>query len=210
MSTAHLERETKLRAPDDFSLARFPRQLDGYVVAPAEFHRLHTIYYDSEDLRLARWGCSLRYRVDECWTLKVLQLDSSDPALFERKEYNFEGEPDHVPPEALDLAFAYLRGVPVAPVAELRTLRTKRAIHEGEAGDAVADIVDDDVHVVKGRDTDQHFHQIEIESLNGNSETISILRSKLRRMGAGRIDPLAKNQRIVREGIDPELRNARV
>ena len=71
MSTVNLEEEAKLRAPDDFSLARLPSELHGYNAAPAEFHRLHTIYYDSEDLRLARWGCSLRYRVNECWTLKL-------------------------------------------------------------------------------------------------------------------------------------------
>ncbi|MBV8532072.1 MAG: CHAD domain-containing protein [Candidatus Eremiobacteraeota bacterium] len=210
MSTVNLEEEAKLRASDDFSLARLPRELDGYVAAPAEFHRLHTIYYDSEDLRLTRWDCSLRYRVNECWTLKVLQFDPEDAKVFVRKEYSFDGGANRVPPEAVDLAFEYLRGAPVAPVAELRTLRTKRAIRAGDAGDPVADVVDDDVHVIKGGETDQHFRQIEIESLNGDLQAIATLRSLLRRAGAGRTDTQAKNQRILPGGVDPELPKRRI
>lgn len=88
----------------------------------------------------------MRYRVDEGWTLKILQLDADDLRVLKRKEYHFESKPDRIPPGALDLASAYHRGAPLAPVAELRTLRTKRAIREDEAGDVVADVVDDDVY----------------------------------------------------------------
>lgn len=205
MTTTHVEREAKLRAGGDFSLARLAPDLEGYVAAPAEFHRLHTIYYDSEDRRLARWGCSLRYRVGDGWTLKLLQLNGKDAGVLERKEHTFEGEPDRIPPAALDLAFAYLRGAPVTKVAELRTLRTKRAIRESADGDVVADVVDDDVHVVKAGGVAQRFRQLEIETRDGNLETVSELHSVLQCAGAGRIDRRAKNQLVVPGGTDPEL-----
>ena len=51
-----LERELKLAPPETFSLARLGPQLNGYAASPVQFRRLHTVYYDTPDLRLTRWG----------------------------------------------------------------------------------------------------------------------------------------------------------
>src|SRR5581483_6688539 len=96
-----VERELKLEAPGRFSLARMDPQLDGYVASPVRFQRLHTVYYDTPDLRLMRWGCSLRFRRGEGWTLKIPVPRSS--AGLVREEHVFPGEARSVPAAALDL-----------------------------------------------------------------------------------------------------------
>jgi len=142
-----------------FSLARLGARLNGYVVAPAELERLHTIYYDSADLRLVRWGASLRYRHPGGWTLKLPD------------EHQFPGGPAVVPPEALELATGFLRGATVAPVAELRTLRVSRRIRT-ENGDDLAEIIEDDVRVIAGNDVVQRFRQLEVAPAPSAAPTI--------------------------------------
>jgi CHAD domain-containing protein len=88
--------------------------------APVDVRQLHTVYYDTPDLRLTRWGCSLRYRPDEGWTLRIAILGRA--AEIKREEHRFAGDDATVPPAALELATGFLRGaVPIA-LAELRTL----------------------------------------------------------------------------------------
>ena len=190
-----IERELKLEAPETFSLARLGPRLDPYVASPVEWHRLHTVYYDTEDLRLTRWGCGLRYRLHEGWTLK-LPIPQSSNALY-REEHTFEGGPDAIPADALDLAAAYLRGAMPKPVLELRTLRTKRHLCS-DGGDDLAEIVEDDVRVVDGSRVLQRFREVEIELCGGASpETLDLLAKRLRCEGAGRPDPTPKNVRAL-------------
>ncbi len=99
-----VERELKLEPPDGFSLARLQPRLGDYVLAPVEWRRLHTISWDTADLRLTRWGCSLRYRLRDGWTLKLPVPHEGD--ALHREEHEFPGGPDAVPAAALDLATA--------------------------------------------------------------------------------------------------------
>src|SRR5437870_3860275 len=57
-----LEREVKLGAGPAFHLPDLQGVVEGVAVAPPETLRLETVYYDTPDLRLARWGVSLRRR----------------------------------------------------------------------------------------------------------------------------------------------------
>ena len=57
-----LEREVKLGAGPAFHLPDLSGVVDGATVTPPEAVRLETVYYDTADLRLARWGVSLRHR----------------------------------------------------------------------------------------------------------------------------------------------------
>src|SRR5712692_2344501 len=66
-----LEREVKLGAGPAFHLPDLNGVVDGVTVTPPEVVRLETVYYDTSDLRLARWGVSLRHRAGEGWTLKL-------------------------------------------------------------------------------------------------------------------------------------------
>ncbi|MBV8581405.1 MAG: CHAD domain-containing protein [Candidatus Eremiobacteraeota bacterium] len=192
-----VERELKLEAPPTFSLARLVPDWHGYVVAPAAIKRLHTVYYDTEDLRLAHWGVSLRFRRDEGWTLK-LPVPHDSRALY-REEHVFPGDGTTIPARALDLATAYLRGAAPVPVAELRTLRASRRLRSGDGGE-VAEVVEDDVRVVEGTHVVRRFRQIEIElGADAADDLLDHLGDLLRSEGAGKPDPVSKDVRALGE-----------
>jgi len=200
----NMERELKLEVPDGFSLARLPRELDRYIASPAQFQRLHTVYYDTRDLRLTRWGCSLRYRRDEGWTLKLPVPDASKALI--REEHVFEGSEGEIPAAALDLATAYVRGAEVVRIAELRTLRSSRELHD-DTGEDLAEVVEDDVRVVDGTHVTKRFHQIEIE-LVGSAETSALdsICRVLHGEGAGAPNPIPKNVLAIGDdAAEPEL-----
>lgn len=204
MSDATVERELKLEPDEAFSLARLEPHWDGYVASPVRLHRLHTIYYDTPDLRLTRWGCSLRLRHGEGWTLK-LPVPHAERGLF-REEHVFPEEGEVVPSRAVDLATAYLRGAAPRPVAELRTLRASRQVQSGD-GDDVAEVVEDDVRVVQGTRVVRRFRQVEIE-LHGEApdDLLDVLAGVLRAEGAGHPDPVPKNVRALGDRAElPEL-----
>src|SRR5207248_9117546 len=62
-----LEREVKLGAGPAFHLPDLGGVVDGAAAQPPEVLRLETVYHDTPDLRLARWGGSLRHRAGEGW-----------------------------------------------------------------------------------------------------------------------------------------------
>jgi CHAD domain-containing protein len=199
-----VERELKLEPPNTFSLARMQSRLDGYVAAPAGFKRLHTVYYDSNDLRLIRWGCSLRFRRGDGWTLKI-PVPAKSQALF-REEHVFAGDRSRVPDAALDLATAYLRGAIPEPVAELRTLRTTRHVLSDD-GDDLAEVVEDAVRVVDGTHVVRRFQQVEIELTAGTpDDVLDELGQLLRNAGAGKPDPVPKDVYALGERArEPEI-----
>ncbi len=201
--TTNIERERKLRAPNGFSLARLPRELKGYTASPARFKRQHTTYYDTADFRLMRWGCSLRYRRNEGWTLKI-PVCGGDGAEG-REEHAFEGPRDSIPSEALQLTMGYTRRKPLVRIAELRTLRVVREFHDRH-GDDVAEVAQDDVRVVDGSRVTKRFAQIEIELEEHTARSaLDDIGSVLRRAGAGGTDQTPKNVVALGRDISAEV-----
>jgi len=86
-----VEREVKLAVPVGFRLPDLDGAGDGFLAEPQPVRRYTTTYWDTSDLRLARWGASLRYRDDEGWTVKL----SSERlgSLLVREEHTFQGTP---------------------------------------------------------------------------------------------------------------------
>ena len=168
------------------ALARIDTEPEAYSVRPAAWQRLHTIYYDTPDMRLARWGASLRFRVGEGWTLKLpqpLRAGNSYPT-----EHVFRTDGRAIPGGALDLATAMLRGGALRPVAELRTIRTRRGVSAADGSD-VAELIEDDVRVVRASSVVDRFRQIEIELRDdAPDDAFDVLRAYLQRAGAGHAD----------------------
>lgn len=168
------EREVKLTADGRFDLPDLTG-LDG-MGPPAVLaeEKLEATYYDTADLRLARWGVTLRFRREGSagawWTVK-LPAGGRDalPSEIRRSELPFAGGPRAVPAEALHLLRAYVRGTPVEPVARLVTRRrTTRLVTA--AGDAAVAIDDDRVSVLAGREVVAWFREIEVESLGPDGD----------------------------------------
>jgi CHAD domain-containing protein len=190
-----LEREVKLGAGPAFHLPDLAGVIDGVDVAPPETVRLETVYYDTPDLRLARWGVSLRRRAGEGWTLKL--PPAKNGAVLERDELTFQGGTK--PPEgALEVVRAYVRSSQLVPVARLSTVR-KRVRLVDPSGTRVAEVVDDEVSVRDGRRVAARFREIEIEASgdHGAEGIITPLVAKLRVAGAGAPDPTPKHIRAL-------------
>ena len=145
-----LEREVKLAAPPGFALPDLAHVGNGIAVSAPVTQRLDSTYYDTRDLRLTRWGCSLRYRVGHGWTAKFPAPEASTDELLARGEHAFDGGPKEPPAKALDLLTAYLRRSAIHPVVHLRTKRTLIALRAAD-GAPLVEAVHDDVAVLDGK-----------------------------------------------------------
>ena len=198
-----LEREVKLGAGPAFHLPDLNGVLDGVTVTPPEAVRLETVYYDTADLRLARWGVSLRHRAGEGWTLKLpptrVAGDGQNQTLLERDELMFQGGAKKPPPGAIAIVRAYVRNAELIPVARLSTVRRRVRLLD-RAGGRLAEVVDDEVSVRDGRRVAARFREIEVEvtgpEQNGDGIVAPVV-ARLRGAGAGAPDPTPKHIRAL-------------
>ncbi|MBV8263751.1 MAG: CYTH and CHAD domain-containing protein [Candidatus Eremiobacteraeota bacterium] len=192
----HLEQEVKLQVPRRFDLQLLEQGLDGYTASPVQARTLTTVYYDTDDLRLIRWGCSLRHRKGEGWTLK-LPAGGGPGGALRRFEHVFPEEGSKPPAEALELVTAFVRGKPVVPVIKLRTLRKSVRLH-GAAGEEIAEVVDDDVRVLQDGHVADRFREVEVELVDGAPESVlAELTEWLQNAGAGGFDETPKAVRAL-------------
>jgi CHAD domain-containing protein len=198
-----LEREVKLGAGPAFHLPDLSGVIDGVTVSPPEAVRLETVYYDTSDLRLARWGVSLRHRAGEGWTLKLpptrASTDALNQTLLERDELTFQGGAKKPPPAAIAIVRAYVRNAELVPVARLSTVRRRVRLLD-RAGTRLAEVVDDEVSVRDGRRVAARFREIEVEVTGGGDNGAGIVTpvvARLRGAGAGAPDPTPKHIRAL-------------
>lgn len=164
-----IEREVKLAVDATFRLPRLKgRRL------PTKM--LTSTYYDTPDLRLARSRITLRHRQEGGrvrWQLK-LPLDGG------RRELELPG--GTTPPAAMsDALFIHLQGKQLGPVATLRTRRTGVRVGGAQQG---ADVVLDEVAVLRGTSEVFTFREVEIEQLDSHVPVDERLEPMLRKAGA--------------------------
>jgi CHAD domain-containing protein len=193
-----LEREVKLGAGPAFHLPDLNGVVEGVSVTAPEAVRLETVYYDTADLRLARWGVSLRYRAGEGWTLKLPPRHAANDsqALLERDELTFQGGAKRPPPAAVAVVRAYVRNAELIPVARLSTVRRRVRLLDA-AGGRLAEVVDDEVSVRDGRRVAARFREIEVEVTGDADGIIAPVVARLRAAGAGAPDPTPKHIRAL-------------
>ena len=154
------ESEAKFEVDDGFE---FP-DMDGVVVdaslSPPTERVVEDTYYDTDDLRLLRWGCTFRHRKRQGWTVK-LPVASTARALV-RDEINFRGRAGVVPPEAALLVASFTRGRALEPIASLRTARTVHTVTSSD-GEQLVELVDDRVSTRTADGTESSFLQVEAE-----------------------------------------------
>lgn len=184
------EREVKLAAAPSFRLPELDDIADGVTAAPGEPERLSTTYFDTDDLRLARWGASFRYRIGQGWTVKLPA--ETDGSLLARPELVFAGNGRRPPAEAVDLVRPFIRTAELRPQIRLRTLRRRIELTDAGGG-LVADVVDDEVSVLEGRRLAARFRELEVEIGDATpAGLLDALLERLRRAGAGAPDPTPK------------------
>ena len=185
-----LEREVKLAVPPAFALPDLEDLAAAVETSPIDERRLETVYYDTPDLRLARWGANLRIRQGEGWTLK-LPSTSEGPALT-RRELEFPGDASQPPDAAVALVIAYVRRATLVPVASLSTLRRRVQLKNRE-GTLLAEVVDDDVSVIQGLRVQSRFREVEVELKDQSAERLlDPILARLRGAGAADEDQASK------------------
>lgn len=186
------ETEVKMGAWAGFELPGLDGVADGVTPVAREPRTLMAVYYDTADLRLARWGVTVRHRTGDGsgWTVKLPEGDEG-PALV-RRELTFEGPPGRMPAGATSLIRAYARDTPLVPVARIRTVRTGIDLHDSE-GAVVAEVVDDEVSVLHGGRVATRFREVEVElGARPPAGLLDTLVARLRQAGAGEPDPTPK------------------
>jgi CHAD domain-containing protein len=188
-----IEREVKLGVWPGFTLPDLTNVVKGATVAPTLEHRLEATYHDTDDLRLARWGITLRYRTGEGsndgWTLKLPK--GSGGGVLVRDEIIVPGDPKTVPSEILDHVAAWVRTASLRPVAKMQTQRSvTRVLGRDDA--ELAEVVDDEVSVLDGRHVALRFREVEVELADADESLLDEIVVRLRAAGAGSPDPTPK------------------
>ena len=183
------ERELKLAATPEF---RMPSifGLVAPIVRQAPPERNETTYYDTADLRLARWGASLRHRPGEGWTVK-LPAERDAPFLV-RPEIVFDGNGGSPPAAAVELVRGFVRSEELHESVRMTTLRRRTELHDAD-GRHIGGVVDDAVSVHNGSASTTGFRELEVEI--GEEMTPSLLDAlveRLRQAGAGAPEQTAK------------------
>jgi CHAD domain-containing protein len=190
------EREVKLSAPGGFRTPSFGEPA-GLVPVAQPARTFQTVYFDTRDLRLARWGCSLRHRTGQGWTVRL--PSEGRGRLLVRTEHVFDpgGEVGRVPEAALDLLRAYVRDTPVRTVVKLRTVRHLTRLDNLE-GTPMAELVLDEVSVLDGNRIVERFREIEVEPAPAIPiETLDVILEALKGAGALPTDNRSKYARAL-------------
>jgi CHAD domain-containing protein len=189
------EREAKLVAPAGFDLPRLGGPEEGFLAEPQAARRLQTTYYDTADLRLARWGASLRYRPGEGWTVKLPQ--GQEGALLVRAEHVFPGDGRRPPAEAVAMVRAFVRTGQLSPVVRMRTVRRPVELRE-PGGSRLAELADDDVQVLDGRRITARFRELEVElDEDADDDLLEQVVDRLLEAGAQAAEPTPKYLRAL-------------
>ena len=198
------ERELKLAATPDFRMPSI-YGLVGPIVRQAPPERNETTYYDTDDLRLARWGASLRHRPGEGWTVK-LPAERDAPFLV-RPEIVFEGNGGRPPAAAVELVRAFVRSEELRESVRMTTLRRRTELHAAD-GQLIGGVVDDAVSVHNGADSTSGFRELEVEIGDEMTPTLlDALVERLRQAGAGAPEQTAKYIRALAPAtpLTPEI-----
>lgn len=165
---ANVEREVKLDVGLRFELPDLTGIIPGVVATRLPDAKLQAIYVDTADLRLMRWGVTLRHRRDAVggagaesgWTIKL--PGAADGVALVRTELSWPGSFGSVPAEVASLVRAQARTARLEPVAKLLTERHRVELRDS-SGRKLGEVDDDVVSVMDGRRLAARFRQVELE-----------------------------------------------
>lgn len=173
--TTHREVERKLRVHALFRLPPLSGVTWGAAsVQPQPAFTMLNTYFDTPDLRLFRWGVTLRRREggpDEGWHMK-LPVDGADAGTRDEIRVPLT-ESDVVPDVLRATVTALVREAQLGPVVTLRTERTPILLLDAH-GRSTVELVDDTVAVLDGDRTAAIFREIEVEGVPGPDGEIDL------------------------------------
>ena len=152
-------------------------------------------YYDTGDLRLIRAGVTLRRRRgghDAGWHLKLPA--GADTRQEIQLPLGRAGR--RVPAELARLVRGYTRGDALGPVAQIGTIRQRRALLDGR-GKSLAEVMTDDVSAQSmGESTTlSQWREIEVELTGGGVDLLRAIDKRLRQAG---LQPAGHSAKLAR------------
>ncbi len=156
-------RQIKLVATSTFQLPALDAVADGVDAETAAPQRLSAAYYDTDDLRLARWGVSLGHRTDEGWTVR---LPAGGEKHLPAAQLTFPGTERRPPDQAVDVVRGFIRTAVLRRQARLQTLRRRIELRDPDA-QVLAEVLDDEISVLDGRRIAMRFRELEVVPTDG-------------------------------------------
>ena len=161
MPSPELEREVKFEVTADFVLPSLDRIVDdGVTNHPLPERELDAQYFDTSDLRLARWGCTVRHRSDQGWCVKI--PSGGDGLALARNEIAVEATGESPPDAAVRLVSGFSRNARLEPIVRLRATRRPTQVLDAD-GSELAELVDDHVIVERPNRPLEQFRMLEVE-----------------------------------------------
>ena len=186
----HLEIERKFDVDTGFQRPDFAGVIPGVTAAAPVVYHLSATYFDTADGRLAASKFTLRRRTggaDEGWHLKLPAVPSAQ-AYSSRPEVQLPlaagGERD-VPAAHAARVAEVTGGLPLAPIATLRTERTVVTL-TGADGTLLAEIADDQVTASRVPATGEplRWREVEVEVPTESAELQQAVADRLFAAGA--------------------------
>jgi inorganic triphosphatase YgiF len=150
------EREVKLAVPDGWQLPSLT-QLDGVTATDRGDERLQAVYWDTDDLGLARAGVGLRHR-NGTWGFKGASRREGDALV--REEVEVAAGIDNIPPVVRARCETFVDITALHPIAELDTMRHTIDVRDARSQ---VELVHDRVTVIDGDRVVARFAEVEVE-----------------------------------------------
>ncbi|WP_018638036.1 CYTH and CHAD domain-containing protein [Parafrankia elaeagni] len=202
MGSTH-EVERKFDVDSTFALPALTRVRGVSSASGVEERHLDAVYYDTDDLRLARNRLVLRRRrggADQGWHLKLPAADG------ERDEIQRSlGDPDVIPEDLLDLVSVRTRGHALRPVAHLSTVRRAQRLSDATGADLI-EVADDLVkaQTMGDRTVVSTWREIELEAVDrAGTRVLPATAKALREAGARPSHAPAKLLRALGDDVGP-------
>jgi CHAD domain-containing protein len=184
----------RLEAPPHFDPPRLTDLGEGVEVSAPSRSSVVSVYWDTPDLRLARWGCSLLSVQDQGWVIELPGL--SDPEDAQVQDVPVAGQPVEPPAAALDLLRAYVRTATLAPVARMR--RVRQAVQVGGSNGAGVRVLSDEVSVLDGRRVAIRYRELVLDAgHDADTALVHGVIARLRAAGAGGPDRVPEYARVL-------------
>lgn len=184
----------RLEAPPHFDPPRLTDLGEGVEVSAPVRTQVNSVYWDTPDMRLARWGCLLLAVQDQGWEVDVPALHPSKGRISETMM--IAGATTDPPDAALDLLRAYVRTARLGPVARLK--RVRQTVQVGGTNGTGIRVQSDEVSVLDGRRVAARYRELVLDA-GGDADTATVhgVIARLRAAGAGGPDPVPEYARIL-------------
>jgi CHAD domain-containing protein len=200
VTTVVRETERKYELADGVELPAWDGLVGVEALVGPEEQALEAVYFDTEDLRLARAGVTLRRRLgghDAGWHLKLpVAGDSRDEVRVSDARAVRRRKP---PAELVGLVRALTRGARLAPVAELATARRRWRLTDDD-GQVLVEVVDDHVsaHTLGSSTSGMAWREVEVElGGHGDADLLDRVEGRLLEADVRRSDARSKLLRVL-------------